>query len=242
MDYTSKTNYLTFKLTKGLIGFNSRLSSSKLLTKLIFGFDVIPYHHQNCQNWDLSTLILKKALDIYVKDNQKILEVGTGHLAILSIYIAKKKEVYVTAIDINPVYIENAKKNAKKNRVSINLIHSDLFAKIDGRFDIIFFNPPYVTREWMLKNNKELCTDSIFDLTWKGGPHGCDTIKRFLNNVESFTHCKSRIFLGVNSFFIDITKMKKIIQENNLILDRIISSLWNPSKTYVIKKGGTKCQ
>lgn len=209
---------------------------SKLLTRLIFKVDVYPHPYHNCQNWDLTTFVLKKALNKFVKNNQKILEVGTGHLAILSTYIAKKKDVNITAADINPAFVENAVKNTEKNGVFVNLIQSDLFSNVDGLFDIVFFNPPYVPTGRVLRNNRELYTNSIFDLVWNGGSDGCDTIKCFLKDVTYVTHKDSIILLGVNTLFVDTSKMKELIQEANLTLFSIVTSIGYPSKVYVIKK------
>ena len=229
-------NNLIVWIIKSLKGLFSSVFFSKLLTRFIFNVDVYPHPHPNCQNWDLTTLVLKKTLNIFVKNNQKILEVGTGHLAILSTYIAKKKDVDVTAVDINPAFIENAIKNTEKNGVLVNLVQSDLFSNVDGLFDIVFFNPPYVPTGWALKNNKELYTNSIFDLVWNGGSDGCHTIKPFLREVSNVTHEDSLILLGVNTLFVDTYKMKKLIQGANLTLLSMVSSLGNPSKVYVIKK------
>lgn len=212
------------------------ISSSKVLTKLFFNVDILPYPHPNCQNWDITTPILKKALDKYASDDQKILEVGTGQLGILSIYLKKKKNIHMTAIDINPIFIENAKKNAQKNNVSIHFIQSDLFSNVNGLFDIVFFNPPYVSKEWILRNRKHLYSDSIFDLVWNGGVDGFDTIERFLKNVPKVLYNESIVLLGVNTYFINPQKIKKFIQKNNLELVTIISYFWTPSKIFVFRK------
>ncbi|MCO5382260.1 MAG: methyltransferase [Methanosarcina barkeri] len=172
---------------------------------------------------------------MFVQNNQNILEIGTGHLAILSIYIAKKKKANITAVDINPEFIKNAVVNAEKNDVYIDFRQSDLFSNIEGTFDIIYFNPPYVPTEWVFKNNRELYSNSIFDFTWNGGPDGCDTIRKFLKDVKCFTHKDSKVLLGVNSVFVDRYKMSMLIAAAGLTLDSIISSKCNPAKVYVIK-------
>lgn len=218
--------------------------STKILTKcffskriacLIFNVDIYPYSHRNCQNWDFTTLLLKKALDMFVQNNYNILEIGTGHLAILSIYVAKKKKVNITAVDINPEFVKNAAINAEKNSVSINFRQSDLFSNIEGTFDIIYFNPPYVPTEWVLKNYRELYSNSVFDFTWNGGPDGCNTIKKFLKDVKHFAHKDSKVLLGVNSVFVDKSRMSMLVATAGLTLEFIISSKCNPAKVYVIK-------
>ena len=233
-----KNIHPTYNINKTILKLNERLIRSKILTKMIFGLDIVPLDHPNCQFWDFSTLILKKALIKYIKNGQRILEIGTGHLGLLSLYIAKKQEIDITAVDINPIFIQNARKNALKNGVNINFIQSDLFNEIKTVYDCIFFNPPYVPTNWMHKNRKEQILNSIFDLTWNGGIDGCDTIKNFLKKLNQFTHNESIILLSVNKLFIDYEKISNMIQDCGLYLKEVISSIWNPCKVYVIMRGG----
>jgi release factor glutamine methyltransferase len=212
-----------------------RMSSSKLLAKLIFDVDIYPYDDCTCPYWDLTTLMLRNILNRYIKNGQMVLEIGTGPFAILSTYIAKRKDIEIIATDINPFFIENAKKNTQKNNVTIRLLNSDLFSKVDGPFDVIFFNPPYVPSSWVLQNHKEMYTDSVFDLVWNGGRDGCDIIRRFLNEVAEITHRDSIVLLGVNSFFVDMVKMNKLIDAASLVSVSTVSSIGNPSKVYIIR-------
>ncbi len=212
-----------------------KISSSKLLAKLIFDVDIYPYDDCTCPYWDLTTIALKNALNIYIKDGQRVLEIGTGPFAILSTHMAKRKDIEITATDINPFFIENAKKNTQKNNVTIRLINSDLFSNIEGPFDVVFFNPPYVPLPWVLQNHKEMYTDSVFDLVWNGGRDGCDIIRRFLNEVAKIAHRDSIVILGVNSFFVDMVKMSKLIDAANLVSVSTVSSVGSPSKVYIIK-------
>ncbi|MFX1277704.1 MAG: HemK2/MTQ2 family protein methyltransferase [Promethearchaeota archaeon] len=188
-----------------------------------------------CQYWDFSTLLLKKALDKYVRNGQTLLEIGAGHLAILSIYIAKKRKVDITAVDINPIFVQNARKTALKNNVKINIIQSNLFEEINNIYDCIFFNPPYVPTNWMIQNHKEKILDSIFDLIWNGGVDGCVTIQNFLKKLNKVAQEDSIALLGVNSLFISVKKVSHLIQECGFSLKEVISSSWNPSRVYVIQ-------
>ena len=52
------------------------------------------------------------------------------------------------ACDISVKALEVAKKNALKNKVDINLFKKDILKdKIDGKYDFIISNPPYI-KEW----------------------------------------------------------------------------------------------
>lgn len=88
----------------------------------------------------------------------KILDLGTGSGCIA---ITLKKELpnsSVTAVDISNDALAVAKMNSKKNEVEINFIHSDMLDKVEGEFDIIVSNPPYIADDEeimdIVKNNE----------------------------------------------------------------------------------------
>jgi len=207
------------------------------LTKVIF--DVKPYPNIARTNWDFTTLILKKALDEYVKNNQKLLEIGTGDIAILSIYISKRKSVEITAVDVIPQFVENATKNAMKNGANINLIVSDLFSNVKEKYDIVFWNSVYIPTKWGKKHKiterEATSVEPIFDRMWNGGESGYDEIIRFLKEIGKILRPDAKVLLGINTFYISHSKMEEIIKENNIKLISVVSSRFIPSEVFVLK-------
>lgn len=61
----------------------------------------------------------------------------------MSIHCAKNG-CSVTAADVNPHAVECTILNSKRNDVDITVLHSDLYEKVDGIFDCIVFNLPYL--------------------------------------------------------------------------------------------------
>ncbi len=71
----------------------------------------------------------------------RVLDVGTG-TGIIAIALAKCG-AKVTATDLCPSAVKNARANAARNSVRFECIQSDLLDAVDGRFDLIAMNPPY---------------------------------------------------------------------------------------------------
>jgi ribosomal protein L3 glutamine methyltransferase len=67
---------------------------------------------------------------------------GSGCLAILAGRAFPRAAV--DASDISAAALEVAARNVRKHRARVRLIRSDLFENIDGRYDLIISNPPYV--------------------------------------------------------------------------------------------------
>lgn len=75
-----------------------------------------------------------------------LLEVGVGSGA-LSIVLAKNLGITIDGVDICDEALRVAQKNADDKRVVLNLMKSDIFESVKGKYDIIFSNPPYISEE-----------------------------------------------------------------------------------------------
>ncbi len=78
-----------------------------------------------------------------VRETDRVLDMGTGSgvHAILAATTAHD----VVAVDINPTALDAARFNAILNGVQdrIDVFESDLFQHVEGRFDLIIFDPPF---------------------------------------------------------------------------------------------------
>lgn len=91
------------------------------------------------------------------KDKQDILDLCTGSGAI-AISLAKYKEgLNIIASDISEKALDIAKINSKKllKNQNIKFIQSDMFENIEGKFDIIVSNPPYIKKDVIKEYNLE---------------------------------------------------------------------------------------
>jgi len=92
--------------------------------------------------------------------NAFILDIGTGSGAIAICLKSRIENCSVTAVDIDEAALEVAKLNAKINNQQINFIQSDIFSNVEGKFNIIVANPPYIDE-----------AEYVSDLVIKNEPH-----------------------------------------------------------------------
>ncbi len=59
----------------------------------------------------------------------------------------------VTLSDIDKSSIKNTQKNAKKHKLDVKIIQSDLFENIKDKYNVIVFNPPYVDYDYPLDDS-----------------------------------------------------------------------------------------
>ena len=106
----------------------------------------------------------EELVDWIIKDNKgsnkKYLDIGTGSGCII-ISLAKNLKGTFDAIDVSEETIRISDKNIVKNKVNVNLQQKDiLHSELEGEWDVIVSNPPYV-----LNSEKELMNKNI--LNWE---------------------------------------------------------------------------
>ena len=91
---------------------------------------------------ELVELILAENL----KENLKVLDIGTGSGAIALALAKSRPDWTITASDISQDALDLASKNAEIQNLNIFLKKSDCFSEISSKYDIIVSNPPYISR------------------------------------------------------------------------------------------------
>ncbi|UCD20770.1 MAG: methyltransferase [archaeon] len=122
--------------------------------------------------------LLRSVVKKYAKGS--VLDMGTG-----SGIIAKEASKYskdVLAVDIDPECVEYVKK------LGIRAIQSDLFSNINEKFDVIFFNPPYLP-----------CKGSVKYKDLEGGKKGSEVVEKFLRDARKHLKANGKILLVLSS-------------------------------------------
>ena len=83
-------------------------------------------------------------IETYLKNKKNIhnfLDVGCGY-GFLSIVLARELKITGVGVDINLRALSLARENAKLNQVSVSFKESNIYDKVEGKFDLIITNPP----------------------------------------------------------------------------------------------------
>ena len=121
--------------------------------------------------------------------NLKVLEMGCGK-GLISCHLAYNG-AHLTAVDINPQAVKCTKNNLKNNQLDGQVINSDLFQQIDSCFDLLIFNPPYLSAE-----EEGL---GMIEKAWAGGPTGTEVLAKFMEQGREHLSSQGKIIVLLSS-------------------------------------------
>jgi len=120
----------------------------------------------------------------------EVLDMGTGS-GIQAVEAASKPGVSrVVAVDLNPAAVEAARRRAENTGVAgkIEFVTSDLLMNVEGVYDWIVFNPPYLPGE-----------ADADEASWAGGETGAETARRFLRDARGHLRENGSILMVYSS-------------------------------------------
>ena len=131
------------------------------------------------------SILLIESLDVH--KGERILEIGCGS-GVVSIHCAKNGCI-VTSGDINPLAVDFTKRNAEMNGVDISVFETDVYSNIEGRFDTIVFNLPYLPVD----------EEGLLAKAWSGGPDGLGPLPELLKGAPDHLLKNGRVVVVVSS-------------------------------------------
>jgi release factor glutamine methyltransferase len=150
-------------------------------------------------------LLLRYIAKLPLKD-KTFLELGAGS-GLIAMYAAREG-AQVTASDINQVAIHSLEMNSRSNRISLTVIHSDLFTGIPlQRFDIIAINPPYYKKQ----------PKTPAEYAWYCGEQG-EYFQQLFSSLQWYMHSQSMVLM-VLSDGCDLEMIKEMAAEHGFRLN-----------------------
>ena len=138
------------------------------------------------------SFLLQKYIKRYAEG--RVLDMGTGSGIQAKEAVKSSIVREVIAVDINKIAIEKLK---SENIRKIKAIHSDLFENIEGKFNLIIFNPPYLPQD-----------EGIADEAIYGGKKGWEISERFFSQTNKHLVGNGKILF----LFSSLTNKVKINQ------------------------------
>lgn len=143
----------------------------------------------------------------------EILEVGCGTGILGLVAAANRNAKHVVFTDVNDDALELCKANIQRNsdRISAecDVVKSDLFSNVEGMFDMIIFNAPYLPDGDKMKLSE----------SWYGGERGIEISERFINSATDFMKTNGKIILIVSSLG-DLEKLMATVSIRGLMVER----------------------
>jgi release factor glutamine methyltransferase len=134
-------------------------------------------------------LIPRPDTELIVEEASKSVKVGSAVLDLctgsgcIALSIKKRNPFcHITASDISSNALKIAHENAERLNLEVEFVKSDLFESIDGIFDIIISNPPYIPTTRIPTLQKEISYEPIQALD--GGVDGLDFYRRINDGLD----------------------------------------------------------
>lgn len=121
------------------------------------------------------TFLLADVVAEAVAHGTRFLEVGCGAGLVSMAAAASGARVWCT--DRNPHAVRLTSTNARENGLHVDAVQTDLLAALDGDFDVVAFNPPY------LPTADDEHVEGPLDWAFDGGPDGNEVALRFAEQV-----------------------------------------------------------
>jgi ribosomal protein L3 glutamine methyltransferase len=134
----------------------------------------------------IAELIADGSIDAWLGERtRRVLDLCTGNGSLAVLAAMTYPELLVDAADLSPEALAVARINVDKHALQdrIRLLHSDGLAAVEGPYDLILCNPPYVNARSMAELPAEFRAEPALALA--GGADGMDFIGALLRDAPA---------------------------------------------------------
>lgn len=178
-----------------------------------------------------SEILVETALKYIKQNNYKtVLDMCTGS-GCLAIATKLNSDVEMTAVDVSQKAITIAKQNAKNLKADIKFICSNMFEKVEGVYDLIISNPPYIDSDEIKDLDIEV-KEHDPHIALDGGEMGLKFYNIIHNNLRKYLTENGMLILEIGD------EQKELLTSlyNDFNLIECITDLEGHDRVMVFKK------
>ena len=157
------------------------------------------------------TEILVEEVMKHLHDGMRILDMCTGSGCILLSLLKYSNDCTGLGVDISREALQIAEENARLLGIPAEFKESNLFEQVEGRFDLLVSNPPYIERD-VIPTLMEEVREHDPMLALDGGEDGLDFYRRIITEAPEYLFRGGKILFEIGNEQAD--EVSRLLTEN----------------------------
>lgn len=131
---------------------------------------------------------------------QRVLDLGTGSGCILVTLLAERPDATGVGVDLSEAACLHASANALRHGVEMRaeILKSDWFVQVEGRFDLIVANPPYLAADEMAAVAPELSAHEP-RMALTDGLDGLSVYRLIADQAQGYLSAEGRVLVEIGA-------------------------------------------
>jgi len=149
--------------------------------------------------------VVEAALDFVIRsglrlEKLRVLDIGTGSGALLLALLNELKNAVGTGTDVSSAALDVARANAARCRLDsrCNFVVCDIATGVEGPFDLVVSNPPYIAHDEIETLAPEVC-DYDPQIALDGGQDGLDAYRSIAGDAKRILAPGGRLFVELGA-------------------------------------------
>lgn len=221
MDSKKKINEVDYNKYIELIKIRGNNRPLQYITGIqeFMGFEFIVNEDVLIPRQDTEILV-EEVLKVATK--KAVLDMCTGSSCVITSLAKLCKLKKAVGVDISENALKVAQKNIENNHVNVELIQSNLFDKVTGRYDIIVSNPPYIPTKVIDELMPEVKEHEPI-LALDGMEDGLYFYKEIIGQAKKYLERQGSIFFEIG--YDQGNQVKQMLDNANFSNIRVIKDL-----------------
>lgn len=133
---------------------------------------------------------------MHLHDGMRILDMCSGSGCILLSLLKYSNDCVGVGAELQSAAVALARENAEKLGIEATFIESDLFGQVEGKFDIIVSNPPYIESKVIETLDREVREHEPMSAL-DGGADGLDFYRRIVDEAREYLTRGGMLFFEI---------------------------------------------